>query len=52
MVYLWFVKIKLGMDTLESVPERYFEQVKEMLVADGLLDPAPAPDDTGKGEGA
>lgn len=31
MVKLWHTKIKLGLATLEDVPERYYEQVKELV---------------------
>ena len=36
MVTLWFTKIKLGLDELSSVPERYYEQVLAKLVDAGL----------------
>lgn len=36
MVTLWFTKIKLGLDELSSVPERYYEQVLTKLVDSGL----------------
>lgn len=38
MVNLWFTKIKLGLDVLTSVPERYYTQVLEKLVEAGLYD--------------
>lgn len=31
MVKLWHTKIKLGLATLEDVPERYYEQVKALI---------------------
>lgn len=38
MVTLWFTKIKLGLDELSSVPERYYDQVLAKLVEAGLYD--------------
>lgn len=38
MIYLWYVKIKLGLSELEEVPERYYSQVLERLVEDDLFD--------------
>ena len=38
MVTLWFVKIKLKLSELADVPERYYEQVLDILVAEGLYD--------------
>lgn len=40
MVKLWVYKVEnnvLG-TTIEDVPERYYEQVLDILVADGLYD--------------
>ena len=31
MVSLWVMRINLGWSTLEDVPDRYLEQVKERL---------------------
>ena len=38
MVMFWYVKVKLGLNNLIDVPERYYEDVLTKLVADGLYD--------------
>lgn len=38
MIQLWYVKVKLGYNTLSEVPERYYQQVLDKLVVDGLYD--------------
>lgn len=35
MITLWYTMIKLGKNELEEVPERYYAQVLERLVAEG-----------------
>lgn len=36
MVKLWALKIQIGMSTIEDVPDRYYEQVKAELDAQGI----------------
>ena len=36
MVTLWFTKIKLGLNEIGDVPERYYQQVADKLAALGL----------------
>lgn len=36
MVQLWYVKVKLNYNQLSDVPERYYQQALDKLVADGL----------------
>lgn len=38
MVSLWFTKIKLGLNELTEVPERYYGDVLAKLVPAGLYD--------------
>lgn len=38
MVQLWYVKVKLEYNPLSDVPERYYQQALNKLVADGLYD--------------
>lgn len=38
MVTFWYVKVKLGLAELSDVPDRYYQQVLDLLVADGLYD--------------
>ncbi|WP_158303427.1 hypothetical protein [Desulfitobacterium hafniense] len=38
MVTFWFTKVKLGMNELSDVPERYYPQVLDKLVEAGLYD--------------
>lgn len=38
MVTLWYAKIKLGLNELIDVPGRYYQQVLDLLVAEGLYD--------------
>lgn len=38
MVQLWYVKVKLGYNPLSDVPDRYYQQSLDKLVADGLYD--------------
>jgi len=38
MVFFWYVKVKLGLNELSDVPDRYYQQVLDLLVADGLYD--------------
>lgn len=38
MVTLWYVKVKLELNELTEVPERYYNDVLAKLVADGLYD--------------
>lgn len=38
MITLWYVKVKLELNELSDVPERYYQQVLDLLVADGLYD--------------
>lgn len=38
MVTLWYVKIKFKLSKLEEVPDRYYDQVLEMLVENNIFD--------------
>lgn len=38
MIQLWYVKVKLNYNPLSDVPNRYYQQVLDKLVADGLYD--------------
>lgn len=38
MITLWYVKVKLELSKLRDVPKRYYQQVLNLLVADGLYD--------------
>lgn len=38
MITLWYVKVKLELNELSDVPERYYQQVLNVLVAEGLYD--------------
>lgn len=38
MIRLWYVKVKLNYNPLSDVPDRYYQQTLDMLVADGLYD--------------
>ena len=36
MIQLWYVKVKLNYNPISDVPDRYYNQVLDKLVADGL----------------
>lgn len=38
MVIFWYVKVKLGLNDLIDVPDRYYDDVLAKLVTDDLYD--------------